>query len=136
MSHDPDDDAGGAVMRPAQALDESRGALAVVAVVGVPEDEALGPGDGCPLATYQAAREKLEGARDRVAEEVDKCRSAPAMRDFPVLVETPHDDLDVARGNMLVALRVVLDIIRPHKVPQVGHTGRIVHISIRAVALS
>jgi hypothetical protein len=104
-------------------MDASGDALAVVAVRGVPKDEALGE-EGAPALTYKAARAALEGRRSTLATEVKQAltnrRCLPAARDYPLMVETPHDGWGVARGNMLVELKVVLNIIRPHQVSEVS----------------
>jgi hypothetical protein len=106
-----------------QAVNASGEALAVVAVLGVPQDEALDE-QGAPIQTFKAARAALEGGKVLLAtgikEELMKRKCVPAARDFPLMVETPHNDFRVARENILVALKVVLNTIRPHQVSEVS----------------
>jgi hypothetical protein len=101
-------------------MDASGEALAVVAVLGVPQDEALDE-LGAPVHMYKAARAALEGGKVLLAtgikEELLKRKCVPAARDFPLMVETPHNDF---RENILVALKVVLNIIRPRQVYEVS----------------
>jgi hypothetical protein len=44
----------------------------------------------------------------------------PSPSDFPVLIETPSNDLAVARNNLLVALKVVLGKILPSDIHRVS----------------
>jgi hypothetical protein len=96
----------------------------VVAALGVPQDEALDE-KGAPIDTYAEARQKLAGgAKTTMAKYIKDAlkirKRLPGRHDFPLLVETPHDDFCVARGNIVVALKVVLNIIRPHEVHNVS----------------